>query len=154
MGFCLFREAGTGSAYFAVNVSHVQDLTPEDGHGHPACLIALPTAIENYRPVASGALEQIQKHLMQASKIGLNKVEVELLTGQKSLRSTPLLINNPDRIMLIRELSIDEVTAYETEAPVISQIFFVDGTQRLMAARPGIFAARANAGAKVPLLEA
>src|SRR5688572_18428500 len=115
MGFCLFREAGSDTAYFAVNVAYVEDILPQDDQGEPACLIKLPFRLETFTPVAAGALEPIQKHLIKASKIGLNKVEAELLTGQKSLKQTPLLINNPNRIALVRELNDTELGAYETD---------------------------------------
>jgi hypothetical protein len=153
MGFCLFREAGNDTAWFAINVAHVQDIVPQDGYGAPACLIELPFKSDNFMPVAAGALEAIQKNLVQASKIGLNKVEAELLTGQKTLKITPLLINNPNRIALVRELNEKELAAYETDVPVISSLVFMDGITRLLAARPGVFATKANANGKVPILK-
>ncbi len=152
MGFCLFREAGSETAYFAVNVAHVQDIQPQEGYDMPACLIELPFKIDNFTVVAAGALESIQKQLVQASKIGLNKVEADLLTGSKELRQTPLLINNPDRIALVYEMPAEQLASYETDAPAVSNLVFMDGTTRILASRPGVFAAKANAGGKVPIL--
>lgn len=152
MGFCLFREAGSDNTYFAVNVAHVEDLQPQETPEF-GCVIKFPFSIENYTPMAAGALEVVQKTLMDASKIGLGKIDAEILAGTKVLRHTPLLINNPNRIALIRELKDEELALYETDAPVVSQLVFMDGTTRLLASRPGVFATKVNANGKVPLLK-
>ena len=151
MGFCLFREAGTDNTYFAVNVAHVDDLQPQETPEF-GCVIKFPFNVENFTPMAAGALELIQKLLMDASKIGLGKIDAQILTGSKVLRQTPLLINNPNRIALIRELRDEELANYETDAAAVSQLVFMDGTTRLLASRPGVFAAKVNANGKVPIL--
>ena len=148
MVFCLFREADTPDFYFAVNASHVNDV---EVRGHvlpPLCLINLPISTGDYLPLTPESYDDVNKALRQAAKIGLNKVEAQVLTGTNA-RPVPLLLNNPDRIVFIRQLRPEEFKT-NNECASASQMFFKDGTSRLIAGRPGTFAFLANADGKVP----
>ena len=146
MGFCLFEDADMPGSYFAVNVAHVDDVAPQETGG---CLIKLGVKTEGFAPLAVGTPEGINKTLMQAAKIGLGKVETELLTG-KNMRPMPYLLNQPDRVALVRELTAEELFTQESERSTASQVYFADGTTRIIAGRPSTFISRANAGGKIP----
>lgn len=148
MGFCLFREADFPDYYFAVNPSHVESL---EVRGHvlpPLCHLKFKFSTGNFVPLTSSGYDEVTRMLHQGAKIGLKKVE-GLALSATSKSAGPLLLNNPDRVALVRELPANEIKS-SSESAVVSCMFFADGTSRFIAGRPGTFAFLANAGGEVP----
>lgn len=152
MGFCLFREFGPDPVYFAVNVAHVESFAQVDQRGDPACLLKFPFKLQTFKPLVAGSAEQVKKILYEASKIGVGRFTAEIMTGRGKDKPMPLVMNNTTKIALVRELKTDEIGAYNENSPTVSQLYFDDGTDRLIAGRPGTFAMKVNADGRVPIL--
>lgn len=154
MGFCLFEYARTRGFLFAVNSAHVQNVTlhGEKSAGRPVCLLEMTHPTESLEVLAVGAEADIKALLAQASKIGVTKTEVTLISGNRARRPSPLLINRPDRVILVRELDPAEFIQPEDDFVTASEIFMDDGKKNRIVERPAIFASRANAGGKLPML--
>lgn len=152
MGFCLFREFGPDQIYFAVNVAHVESFAQADQRGVPGCLLKLPFKTRSFTPMVAGSADEVKKILYEASKIGINRYTAEILTGRGKDKPMPLVMNNTTKIALVRELKLDELSSFNENCPTISQLYFDDGMDRMIAGRPGTFVAKVNAGGKVPML--
>jgi hypothetical protein len=155
MGFCLFKDASGGELFFAVNSSHVEEVLPQrdSAEGHPVCLLKFSVMPKKFRPLVIGTRLDVQDFLMKSAKIGVRKIECQTFMGDKKLRPAPLLLNKTDRIVLVRELMPEEFARSGIASATASEIMLEDGSLKIIAERPGVFAARANADRKVPILE-
>jgi hypothetical protein len=157
MGFCLFEHARVRDFFFAVNSSHVQNIVPQKDmiRDRPACLLEFDFPLKNFTPLVAGEKSAIEFILRESAKIGLMKVEVTMLGGQRQAMPAPLLLNHPDRIALVREMLPDEFEQRGDGSFVTaSELFMADGLARHIVERPGVFVARANIGGKTPILRA
>lgn len=154
MGFCLFEHAYTRNSFFAVNGAHVNAVTAVDAvRGLPACRFEFDFKPGGFDPVGLGTAEEITHQLREAAKIALMKAEIEILTGTQMWHPRPLLLNDPGRVALVRELEGAEFLDYCDENFVTaSALFMADGALRHIVERPGAFALRANVGGAVPIL--
>jgi hypothetical protein len=150
----MLKNPQTG-LYFAVNVRHVQDVVPHKvaSLNHPVSLIHFGFTNEKFTPLAFGKPDEIHALLKQATKIGLGKVEVQVLTGQKGRAVNSMILNHPERIAMMREMEPEEIAACEVPCTTASYAFFGDGTERIIIGRPGTFAYKVNAENKVPVWE-
>lgn len=151
MGFCLFERPDLRGFYIAVNVAHVDDVVPKDRH---ICRLDLSAGPDAERLIeVLGQEMPIRKQLYEAAKIGLNKAEVTILGGKKGYyRPAPLLINALGRIVFARELAPEEFYQEDAEFVTASVLSLEDGTQRHIVDRAGLFARKANAGGRVPMI--
>jgi hypothetical protein len=151
MGFCLFRHAN-GKMYFAVNGAHVVDVLPQNtNEGEETCLLKLSAPLKNFEPLVAGTKADIFSLLRGSAKIGLQKVDIRIIGGRKHLHAAPMLFNQPDRIVFIREMDPSEFAG--ADFVTASELVMDDGTLRMMVERPGVFVKKANAGGKVPMLD-
>lgn len=155
MGFCLFKEASGGELFFAVNSSHVEEVLPQrdSPSGEPVCLLKFTLMPKKFRPLVIGTRIDVQDFLMKSAKIGVQKIECQTFVGEKKLRPAPLLLNKTDRIIIVREMMPEEFIRSGIASATASEIMFEDGVIKVIAERPGVFASRANADRKVPILE-
>lgn len=100
----------------------------------------------------TGEPDAIWQVVSQGAKIGLGKAHLHLM-NKLSARPIPLLINQPDRIMLVRELQPEEFMDAESSLITASRLFFVDGKHRFISERPGTFVSLTNEGRKTPILK-
>ena len=156
MGFCLFEHALSRNVFFAVNSAHVLDIVPQaDGaDNRPVCKLLFEFTPKNFETLAVGSKSNIEKTLREAAKIGLMKVEIMILTGQKAKHPKPLLLNQPDRVALLREMTLDEVgdRGGDDSFVTASELFMADGTARQIVERPGTFMLRANVNGRTAIL--
>lgn len=150
MGFCLFRQAESG-AYFAVNSAQVFDMTAQ---GDDSCLLQFSFIPKDFDPLVSGSLDEVQKLLLEGSKIGVNKAEVTGLSGRDTLKEAPVIMHNVLRIVMVRELKPEEFKVGRN-LPFLtaSRVYLEDGSEKLIVQRPGVLAAMVNAGGRVPRLD-
>lgn len=154
MGFCLFEHADVPGGFFAVNSAHVDDVMPQVGsRGYSVSHIKLPVQTGDFNAYAAGDPKQVRKIIMEATKIGLQKVEADIVGSQTNFRASPLLLNNPGRVVLVRELLAEEIAERGAALLAMSEMYMEDGKLRLIAQRAGIFAYKANAGSRVPILK-
>ncbi len=155
MGFCLFKDASGQGLFFAVNSSHVEDVLPQrdSPDGHPVCLLKFGFTPKRFRPVVVGARLDVRAFLMESAKIGVQKIECQTFVGDKKLRSAPLILNKTDRVVIVHELVPEEFARSGINSPTASEIMMEDGSVKVIAERPGVFAARANADRRVPILD-
>lgn len=156
MGFCLFKEAANRELFFAVNSSHVEEVLPQrdSPEGQPVCLLKFSISPKKFRPLVIGTRLDVQNFLMQSAKIGVRKIECQTFMGDsKKLRPAPLLLNKTDRIVIVREMMPEEFARSGIASATASEIMLEDGSLKIIAERPGVFAARANADRKVPILD-
>lgn len=155
MGFCLFKEASDRGLFFAVNSSHVEEVLPQrdSATGDPVCLLKFTLMPKKFRPLVLGTRRDVQDFLMKSAKIGVRKIECQTFFGDKKLRPAPLLLNKTDRIMIVREMMPEEFSRSGIASATASEIMLEDGSLKIIAERPGVFASRANADRKVPILE-
>lgn len=156
MGFCLFEHARVRDFFFAVNSSHVQDIVPQKDliRDRAACLLEFDFPLKNFTPLVVGEKSAIETLLRETARIGLMKIEVTILTGQRHKQPSSLLLNQPDRVALVREMMLDEFEALGDDSFVTaSELFMADGVARHIVERPGVFAARVNVSGKVPILK-
>lgn len=155
MGFCLFKAVSDGELFFAVNSSHVEEVLPQRDSplGIPVCLLKFSVMPKKFRPLVYGTRIDVQEFLMKSAKIGVRKIECQTFMGDKKLRPAPLLLNKTDRIVFVRELMPEEFARSGIASATASEIMLEDGSMKVIAERPGVFAARANADRKVPILE-
>ena len=154
MGFCLFEDADFPGSFLAINSNHVQDAVSEgDGAGSTVQFTApIYQAGVEIKLNIIGAPDAIWQVLSQGAKIGLGKAKLHLM-NKLSARPIPLLINQPDRIMLVRELQPEEFMDADSSLITASRLFFVDGKNRYISERPGTFVSLTNAGRKTPILK-
>lgn len=156
MGFCLLECAEMRGLYIAVNPAHV-DAIVEAAPGDfpfPVSLIRFVIEIPDFKPLVIGDEKAIKKLLMQALKLGTKRVESVILGGMGRGAAAPMLINHPDRIVMIREMLPEEFIDEAKSVPVASALYFTDKSIRKVAQRPGTFAKSANQNGKVPVLGA
>jgi hypothetical protein len=155
MGFCLFKEAANRELFFAVNSSHVEEVLPQrdSPEGQPVCLLKFSISPKKFRPLVIGTRRDVQDFLMKSAKIGVRKIECQTFVGDKKLRAAPLLLNKTDRIIIVREMMPEEFMRSGIASATASEIMLEDGSLKIIAERPGVFAARANADRKVPILD-
>lgn len=156
MGFCLFEHATTRDIFFAVNSAHVLDVVPqaEQSRERPVCLLTFGFKPQKFQTLAVGSKADIESLLREAAKIALMKAEVHILTGQRMKHPKPLLLNQPDRVALVREMFFDEFAATGDESFVTaSELFMADGAPRQIVERPGTFVLRANVNLQAPILK-
>ena len=112
--------------------------------------------IPGFKPVALGGEDEINVLILEATKIGMGKVEVNTVTGQRNRKPMPLLLNDPNRVVLVREMPPEEFSipgqSEEESFVTASQAFMSDGSARIIVERPGIFAMKVNEGGNVPVL--
>lgn len=158
MGFCLFEDIDFPGSFLALNSKHVQDVTPDasSGTARPVCHIDFTAPLYQggveIKVRIAGEPDAIWALLHQASKIGLGKAKLHLM-NKLSSRPIPLLINQPDRIMLVRELQPEEFMDVGASLVTASRLFFEDGKNRFISERPGTFVSLTNAGRKTPILK-
>jgi len=158
MGFCLFEDADFPGSFVALNSNYIEDIEEApNAQGALVCRVrfTVPLAHDgvdiNLRII--GQVEEIWALLKQASKIGLGKAKLHLM-NKLSARPIPLLINQPDRIMMVRELQPEEFMNEDSSLITASRLFFQDGKNRYISERPGTFVSLTNAGRKTPILKA
>lgn len=153
MGFCLFQHIKNRNIYFAVNPAYVAAVTAldNDAAGRSVCRIEMNHPAAGFDPVAVGEKAAIEAVLKEAAKIGFNKTNIKILAGSRK-RAQSYLMSNTHHVVLVRELSADEIGQSEDMIVTASE-FYVDGeAPRQMVERPGVFAMRVNADGKVPRL--
>jgi hypothetical protein len=151
MGFCLFECRDPRGFYMAVNVAHVDDIVTKD---KTSCRLGLDAGPDAERLVDVMGLEaDIRKKLYEAAKIGFHKAEVTILAGRPgNFRAAPLLLNAPGRVVMVRELLPDGFVREDSNFVTVSLMTMADGSIRHIADRAGLFARKANARGKVPML--
>lgn len=151
MGFCLFECAEPRSLYVAVNAAQVDEIKALD---KKSCRLSLCSGPEDARSVdVLGPDKQVTAKLYEAAKIGFGKTEITILGGKADkLRPSQFLLNAPGRAVMVRDLSPEEFIYEDAEFVTVSQMTFEDGTSRLIVDRAGLFARKANAGGRVPML--
>lgn len=157
MGFCLFEDVDFPGSFLALNSKHVQDITPvKSAAERPVCAVQFTAPLyqgsAEVQLYIAGEPEAIWALLRQASKIGLGKARLHLM-NKLSARPIPLLINQPDRIMLVRELPPEEFMSEDFSLLTASRLFFEDGKNRFISERPGTFVSLTNAGRETPILK-
>ncbi len=155
MGFCLFEQFDEPGYYFAINPSCVKTVIQEEKNfeGAPVCKLILYFEHEAFIPRILGIRADVQDFLIEATKIGSQALEINIVGSAKVLQTTPLILNNPGRVGLVREMMPEELSDFSAELKTASEIFMDDGKRRVMMQRPGVFAFSANAGGQVPILE-
>lgn len=157
MGFCLFEEAGFPGTFLAANGNYIIDVTQikrfDEGG---VCALQFKAPLFQGSDMTTmdvfGLVDDIWALLNDCAKIGLNKSHLNLM-HKLSARPMPLLVNEPDRIMLVRELQPEEFMGEDSSLLTASRLFFVDGKHRFISERPGTFVSLTNAGRKTPILK-
>lgn len=157
MGFCLFEDADFDGLYLAVNCQYI-DNYDQDGTkgGRPVTRLFFTAPLmrdgtaQDIRVI--GEPEDLDNVLKQATKIGLSKANLNIL-NRFSDKPMPLLINNPGRIMVVRELMPEEFMGKNASILTASILYFEDGKNRFISERPGRFCVLTNQGSHVPVLK-
>ncbi|MCK6418702.1 MAG: hypothetical protein L6Q57_07185 [Alphaproteobacteria bacterium] len=157
MGFCLFRHASQTGSFFAVNpasVDLVEEVSnPKTNQVH--CLFHIDhKALEGdkaFRPVVAGRVADINAVLKQGAHLGVKPLKTVMIAKMKSKRAMPLLLAQPDRIMLIYDIDPEHYTE-DTPFAAGSIALFDDGSTRILGLRPGVLAHQINARHTVPML--
>lgn len=155
MGFCLFEHADMRGIYFAVNAAHVLDveLSDKTSFERPVSLIRCDFGSDGIEALAVGGVDEVHSLLKDASKIGVNKAEIHILSGRERVKLTPLVFNYADQVVLITEMLGDAVPESDGEFVTASQMFMGSGSVKMMVERPGVFARQINAQGRVPILQ-
>ncbi len=155
MGFCLLEHARDRGSYFAVNPEYVDDieLKIELEDGTATCLLHMNVATAPFVPLAVGHKDQVRDVMMQALRLGMNKVELDILGGYENQSKTPLLLSSTGRIVLVRELTPNEIGGEGALSATASHMLFSDGKVRVIAQRPARFVQLANMDAVIPMIE-
>ena len=158
MGFCLFEDADFRGSFVALNSNHIEDMEEApNAEGMPACRVrfTMPLTHDGADIILRviGQADEIWALLNEASKIGLGKAKLHLM-NKLSARPIPLLINQPDRIMMVKELQPEEFMNDDSSLITASRLFYQDGKNRYISERPGTFVSLTNADRKTPILKA
>lgn len=154
MGFCLFEDADFTGSFLAVNSTHVKRVEVDAGNEKISLLSFTAPVFMEGREMAIrviGTVDDVVALLNQAAKIGLNKARLHLM-NKLTARPIPLLLNEPDRIMLVRELQPEEFMDMDGSLITASRLYFLDGKHRFISERPGVFVGMSNARGQTPLL--
>ena len=152
MGFCLFEHAELSGFYFAVNAAHVDDVI-QKSEKPAVCLIKMDQPIDGFESLALGNQDDIRALLMNTAKIGVRKAEIQALAGVRNRHPRPILFNNTNRVVLVRELLPEDFGAQEESSfATASQLYMNNDKPRFIVERPGVFVQRANAGGQIPRL--
>lgn len=151
MGFCLFEHISDDRVFFAVNPAYVSAVDPRGQKGERAiCSIKFNQDIGRFDATAYGEQAEILEALKQASKVGVQQVSLNILSGTRNIRPQPFLMNNAQRVILAHE--IDPSTLGESDGSFVTATkLCMEGERpRFIVERPGVFAMSANAGDTVP----
>jgi hypothetical protein len=154
MGFCLFESALERGLYVAINPAYVDDVQ-QSSKGiadYPVAHIEFAFKKGATKIPVLGAAQDIQKTMMKATKIGIEKVEIRVYGGRGKLTSQPLVLNNSSRVAVVMEIFPDQLGIAQVDSPTASYMFMDDGGKRLIVDRPGTFAFKANRKGEVPVL--
>lgn len=144
MGFCLLKEKQEPGLYAAVNPAHVLDVVE---HEDAVRLVFGPKQFLDVQ----GYLETVQALLAQATKIGMQKLEIHAMAKRDSKKPTKTLLNHADRMMVVREIAPSDLPEDRSpEIMTMSEALMEDGRTQYMAERPGVVAMRANKAGRVP----
>lgn len=153
MGFCLFEQAKVEDLYIAVNSAHVEDILLQDkvrADGQSVSLLQFSFPVEQHPPLVLGGPDSVRKRLKEAANIGINKVELQSIGGgKKNMKASPLLMNQSDRIVLVREMLPEEFQNENISFLTASEVFLEDGSRRMIVERPAVFVSKVNAGGKL-----
>ncbi len=156
MGFCLFEDADAQGVFFAVNSSYVEEIEGEADTAQPTCKLDFSAPLLHEGVPLSvrvcGDADAVELILRGAAKIGLNRAHLNLM-NKLSTRPIPLLLNDTDRIMLVRELLPEEFMDENASLITASRLYLSDGKHRFISERPGQFVSLTNAGGKTPILK-
>lgn len=156
MGFCLFEDADFKGHYLAINSEYIDEFKfiGKEASGQGVCQIRFTQSIKrDDQPVKIhifGDEENLEATARKASQIGLQKANLNLL-NKLSSRPTPLLINQPSRIMVVRELMAEEFMDENASINTASILYYNDGTTRYISERPGQFIKNTNQNGAVPM---
>jgi len=155
MGFCVFEQARNRGTYLAVNPNHVGNIELKLNmvKGMAVSLLDLGFDMAPHYPLVIGHLDEVRDTVMQGLQIGMQKVDLDILTGKAHNETVSLLLNDPGRVVAVREMQPDEVEGVDADVAVASQMYFADGTVRVIGQRPMMFAQRANIGGAVPMID-
>lgn len=152
MGFCLFEHAHTPGIYFAVNPAHLIEVEHVEDEYRPQCRFIFDHKIEDFDPVVSAQRSDVDGVLKDATKIGMNKANLQVISGRNVMRANPLVFQHAPDVMLVREVLADELSKGDGSFVTASTLLFEDGKTRMVVERPGIFARLVNAKGRVPAL--
>ena len=151
MGFCLLEQASAGNIFFAVNPSYVSAV---DARGQkderPICSIKFNQDIERFDATAFGEKTEIEALLQQALKIGFQQADLNILSGTRHVRPQPFLMSHAQRVVIAHEIHPAELGQTDGSFVTASKLCLEGEKPRFIVERPGVFAARANAGGVVP----
>lgn len=158
MGFCLFEDADNPRLFMAVNSNCVEAVEAMDRSDEtPKSRISFTNGNDQrenqprYCDVF-GHVQDIEGVLQETSKIGLEKSKLHIMS-KLSAAPTPLLINNPNRIYLVREIVPEELFSKSASYLTASTLYYITENNRFISERPGRFVELTNAGGKTPLLD-
>lgn len=143
MGFCLFKEHENDGLFVAINPAYAQT------EAHKG-FTRLQFSADLYVDIDEDE-KNVQSTLAQATKIGVQKLEVEIMAQRDNYKTTSLLLHQAQHIMMVREIPPETLPEDRPAAIMtMSAITHDNGRTQYIVERPGIFAMRANADGIVP----
>lgn len=156
MGFCLFEDAEYKEHYLAVNSDFIDGF-----HKFGSANNSIISRITFKKPVTKdgrpcdfyvfGMPDKLNELVRLGAKVGVQKSKLGLL-NKLSSKPMPLLISNPQRIMVARELQPEEFMGDKASISTATQLYYEDGTTRYISERPGQFARLTNQGGLIPMM--
>lgn len=150
MGFCLFENYDGSGAFVAVNASQVESFN-ECSDDTPMTILSLYGGkVLNVR----GLQDEVKRVLRDASKVGLNTLNLHLLGGLHAMLPTPTIFRKAQNVLYVEEVAPQDIPSLRVpDITTASRIYMDDGSSRMVMERPGVFARLANAKGKVPILD-
>ncbi|MEM7651505.1 MAG: hypothetical protein AAF204_05430 [Pseudomonadota bacterium] len=153
MGFCLFENVKHPGKFFAINPSYVTAVKARQHIGdRNSSLIELSIPTKGFQAHAFGTSAEIEKILMQGSKIGFDALNVTVLAGVRKKKPQKFRMTNANKVVALHEVYANEVAGGDGSFLTASQMFAEGQDLQYIVERPGVFAMRANANDKVPTL--
>lgn len=103
-------------------------------------------------PHVFGTVEEVQKTLQEAAKIGVGKAVLIAVGGKSGEYRTDFFLHQSNRALAVQELIPEDILSGNSGVLTMSRVFMEDGKAHTIAERPGIFCKKINAGGYVPIL--